>query len=451
MNVFVLLSILSVIALIMLPLFLLKRKGKTQWMIHGLAVILGVALALLVKVFFKENTALLSFSGVVVRVFSDNYMHILQFMAIPTLVFGLSQGIIQSAESKRTGKSILVIGGTVLVTTAVSAIIGYLLTVFFQLKLSALPHTAAVETQAKTLSKLMKGYSAESLTESFTNFLPTNIETFFQSLGERGIFISIVLTLLALASCKRLTRNAVGRESMKGVEGGIRMLSKLIEGISTSLLSVFPYLLPYLVASFLLFLPFSALKGLLPFILVFHVGAALVLICNLALLYSVGVEPLEYLKKALFPLVLSFLTDSTMATYAANVKTQTEKFSVDTRIAHLSGGMGLFMGQNGCGGLFPAMVVTMIALDRGVEVTSLSYFFMLTAMILLSSLFSIYWGGGATTVTLGVLFLFGNLPVESFALLVTASLFVQATRTLLNENGALTAGIYTDRKLKQLK
>ena len=76
-----------------------------------------------------------------------------------------------------------------------------------------------------------------------------------------------------------------------------------------------------------------------------------------------------------------------------NVETQVESLKVPKPIANLSATFGATIGQNGCAGIYPAMLATMIAPTMGVDPLSFSFITGLVAIVAVSS-FGIAGVGG---------------------------------------------------------
>ena len=60
------------------------------------------------------------------------------------------------------------------------------------------------------------------------------------------------------------------------------------------------------------------------------------------------------------------------------------------------GSFGLSIGQNGCAGVYPAMLATIVAPTVGIDVFSLQFILMLVAVVTISSFGVAGVGGGAT-------------------------------------------------------
>jgi L-cystine uptake protein TcyP (sodium:dicarboxylate symporter family) len=92
------------------------------------------------------------------------------------------------------------------------------------------------------------------------------------------------------------------------------------------------------------------------------------------------------------------------------------------------------------------MLAVMIAPTMGVDPMGLSFIAGLVAIVAISSFGIAGVGGGATFAALVVLPAMG-FPVTVAALLISIEPLIDMARTALNVNGAMTAGVITNRML----
>ena len=109
---------------------------------------------------------------------------------------------------------------------------------------------------------------------------------------------------------------------------------------------------------------------------------------------------------------------------------------------------GATIGQNGCAGLYPAMLAVMVAPTVGINPLDPVWIATLVAIVTLSSAGVAGVGGGATFAALIVLPAMG-LPVSLVALLIPVEPLIDMCRTALNVSGAMVAGTVTSQILHQ--
>ena len=123
-----------------------------------------------------------------------------------------------------------------------------------------------------------------------------------------------------------------------------------------------------------------------------------------------------------------------------NIETQRHALGVDSATANFAASFGMSIGQNGCAGIYPAMLATIIAPTVGINVFSPEFVVMLVAVIVVSSFGIAGVGGGATFASLIVLGTLG-LPIEIVGILASVEPLIDMGRTALNVSDSMVAGI----------
>jgi L-cystine uptake protein TcyP (sodium:dicarboxylate symporter family) len=131
-----------------------------------------------------------------------------------------------------------------------------------------------------------------------------------------------------------------------------------------------------------------------------------------------------------------------------SVQTQTKRLGTPEGIANFAASFGSTIGQNGCAGIYPAMLAVMIAPTVGVDPFTISFLLPLLAIITIGSVGVAGVGGGATFAALIVLSAM-DLPVALAGLLISVEPLIDMGRTALNVSGSITAGTVTSRVMGQ--
>jgi L-cystine uptake protein TcyP (sodium:dicarboxylate symporter family) len=211
-------------------------------------------------------------------------------------------------------------------------------------------------------------------------------------------------------------------------------------------ISLTPYGVAALMAKVVAMSSLTDILNLLGFIVASYVAILLMFVVHGLLVGLFGVNPKQYFQKIWPVLTFAFTSRSSAATIPLNVETQINKLNVPPAIANLSASFGATIGQNGCAGIYPAMLAVMVAPTVDVDPMSFSFIVSLVAMITISSFGIAGVGGGATFAALIVLPAMG-LPVTIAALLISIEPLIDMARTALNVSGSMTAGTITHRIL----
>jgi uncharacterized protein len=117
---------------------------------------------------------------------------------------------------------------------------------------------------------------------------------------------------------------------------------------------------------------------------------------HLGLVTGAGLNPLRYVKKILPVLVFAFTLRTSVGSIPMSVRTQTQRLGTPEGIANFAATLGSTIGQNGCAGLYPAMLAVVIAPAVGVDPFSLSFVVQLIAIVTIGLIGVAGVGGGAT-------------------------------------------------------
>ncbi|NAP01039.1 cation:dicarboxylase symporter family transporter, partial [Halomonas sp. MG34] len=172
-------------------------------------------------------------------------------------------------------------------------------------------------------------------------------------------------------------------------------------------------------------------------------------IIHLVLVGVFGLNPMVYLRKVIPVLGFAFTSRSSAGTIPLNIQAQRNSLGVNEGVANMSASFGATMGQNGCAGVYPAMLAVMIAPTVGIDPLDPMFILQLVLIIGISSFGIAGVGGGATFAALIVLSSM-NMPVALAGLLISVEALIDMGRTALNVNGAMVSGTITSRIMKTL-
>jgi L-cystine uptake protein TcyP (sodium:dicarboxylate symporter family) len=167
---------------------------------------------------------------------------------------------------------------------------------------------------------------------------------------------------------------------------------------------------------------------------------------HLLLVGATGLNPLRWVKKVFPVLAFAFSSRTSAGSIPMSVATQTSRLGTPEGIANFAASFGSMMGQNGCGGIYPAMLAVMIAPTVGIDPWSAHFLLPLLAVVTFGSVGVAGVGGGATFAALIVLSAM-NLPVALAGLLISIEPLIDMGRTALNVSGSITAGTLASRVL----
>lgn len=162
------------------------------------------------------------------------------------------------------------------------------------------------------------------------------------------------------------------------------------------------------------------------------------------LLFINCINPLHHYQKIWPVITFAFSSRSSAASIPLSIELQTNKLGIPHSIASFVASFGATMGQNGCAGLYPAMLAVMVAPTVSIDPFQPTWIATLVGVTMLSSIGVAGVGGGATFAALIILPTMG-LPITLVALLISIEPLIDMGRTALNVSGSITAGTLTSR------
>ena len=227
---------------------------------------------------------------------------------------------------------------------------------------------------------------------------------------------------------------------------GIEAVYSIVMAIVTFVLRLTPYGILAIMASTLATSDFAAIWTLGKFLLASYAALITMYLIHLIILGVLGVNPVRYVKKTLEVLIFAFTSRSSAGSLPLNIQTQTQRLGVPEGIANFSATFGLSIGQNGCAGIYPAMLAIMVAPVAHVHI-DFQFVITLIAVVIISSFGVAGVGGGATFASILVLSTL-NLPVALAGVLISIEPLIDMGRTALNVNDSILAGTGTARLTK---
>jgi len=440
----VLISLIGFVALLVI-LVGLARKGLALSTRVLLALVLGLAFGSLLQAFYGSGgdalATVLSWTNLV----GSAYVSLLKVIIMPLILVAMIAGVLRLEVLSTLGR----VGGSVLAvllgTTLIAAMIGGLLAAGFNLSVDGLVEGERELARAAVLVERQDRVADLSVPALLVSFLPTNI--FSDLAGSRPTSIIAVVIFAILIGIAGLRLRAVAPEEGQALKRGIDIAQDWVMHLVRLVIALTPYGVLALMTKVAASSDSQDIWNLLEFIAVSYLAIFLMFGVHGLLVSLTGLSPIAFFKKAFPALVFAFTSRSSAATIPLNIETQVKALGNHPSIASLSASFGATIGQNGCAGIYPAMLAVMIAPSVGLDPLAPEFFLMLMLVVTISSFGIAGVGGGATFAALVVLPTMG-LPVTLVALLISIEPLIDMARTALNVSGSMTAGTLTQRWLK---
>ena len=438
-------------SLVLLGLFLVLLWPLYRWHRSRASLAPAVFAGLLLGVLFggllqlsREWGALPGQVLAWIDVLGDGYVNLLHLLVMPLVLVSILSAVVRVSNTQSLGKISVSVLAVLLGTTAVAALIGVLMAQLFGLSAAGLVEGAREAARVEELGERIGRIEGLAIPEILLAFIPRNI--FLDLTGARDTSVIAVVIFAVLLGLAAL---AVRRENPQHgalIEQFVDVAQNWVMKLVRLIMALTPYGVMALVASLIATSSWADIFNLFSFVVASFVAIALMFLVHGVLLLVNGVSPLHYFAKVWPVLVFAFSSRSSAATIPLNVETQIDELGNSPAIANFSASFGATIGQNGCAGIYPAMLAVMVAVPMGIDVLDPVWLLSLVAVVVISSFGIAGVGGGATFAALVVLPAMG-LPVTIAALLISVEPLIDMARTALNVNGAMTAGTLTQRWL----
>ena len=380
-----------------------------------------------------------------INLVGGGYVRLLQMIVMPLVFVSILSAITRLNQAGSLGKISFSVLSVLLVTTAIAALIGIIMVQVFGLTAEGLvAGERELAAQAKVVGRVDQ-VSNLSIPAMLISFIPKN--PFAELTGANPTSIISTVIFSAFLGVAALSVRKEDQSLGDRIAQGVDTLNKLVMRLVRFVIRLTPYGVFALMIKMAATSKWEDILNLGSFIVASYIAIILMFIVHGVLLGLSGINPITYFKKALPTLSFAFTSRSSAASIPLNIETQTDKLGNNPVVANFSATFGPTIGQNGCAGIYPAMLAVMVAPTVGVDPFTVSYIATLVLVVAISSFGIAGVGGGATFAAIVVLSTL-NLPLELVGLLISIEPLIDMGRTALNVNGAMTAGTLSSKWLK---
>jgi len=290
---------------------------------------------------------------------------------MPLIMVSIIGAILKLKDAASLGKISALTIGTLLATTMVAAAIGILMAKLFGLTAIGLTSSAAEVARGNYLQGSMASANAVSVPSLLLSFVPTN--PFLDLTGARKtstIAIVIFSVFVGLSATGIATKKPLLFASFAYF---VSVAQAVVMRMVTLVLRLTPYGVFALMTAVVAESSYADILKLIGFVVASYCALALMFCVHLGMVSAAGLNPLRYALK-LFPvLAFSFISRSSMGAIPMTVQTQTQRLGTPEGIANFAASFGATIGQNGCAGIYPAMLAVMIAPTVGIDPLTVSF------------------------------------------------------------------------------
>ena len=445
MWVYTLINII-VLFLIIFLLYFMEKKHLNFTVRVLSALILGLLLGFVLRNIY--DTDVITNTMIWYNVVGSGYVRLLQMLVMPLIFISITMALLNIKGDSNIAKMTMIIIAILMITTAISALVGILISKGFGLDASKIQAIVGDYSQgALKYENRLEAFNSKPVPQQLLEIIPTNP---FSALAGGGgsptlsvVFFSAFVGMAALGIKKKKP------EIFDFFRKIMFSLHEIVMRIVSIVMRLTPYGVLALMAKFMATSDLKAFAQLGQFLLASYIAIFIMLIVHSIILMIFGYNSVKYYSKALPTLAFAFSSRTSAGTLPMTVDTLKNKMGISEGVSNLSASLAVTIGQNGCAGIYPAMVVAMIAPTLGINVFEPVFLIKVVIIIAIGSFGIAGVGGGATNaalITLSAL----NFPVELVAILLGIEPLIDMGRTLLNVNDGMITAAATGKICKEV-
>ncbi len=440
--------LINVVVMALLATFLYSMQKKYVKFTKRVFVALGMGVVFggILQMIYGSDSQVVGESIRWFNLLGSGYVNLLQMIVMPLIMVSITSAIINLKSGDSVGKMGGMIIGILVGTTAVAALFGVLASLGFGLSAEGLASGAAEAARTAKLQDMAA--SRQHITSTIVSVIPRN--PFYAITGQGSNATLSVVLFSAFIGISALGLRKKRPDSFELFRAMVNSAHDVVMRMVTMVLRLTPFGVLALMTKVVAGSNIEDILNLIKFVGASYVALIAVFIMHMILVAMAGLNPMTFVKKALPVLTFAFSSRSSAGTIPLNVETQRRKLGISEGVANLSASLGATIGQNGCAGIYPAMLAIMIAATpgSGIEI-NFSFIASLVVVTAVSSFGVAGVGGGATFAALIVLSSLG-LPVGLVGLLISIEPLIDMGRTAVNVSGAMTTGVVTGKLLGQM-
>lgn len=429
---------LIILAFLFFFMSFLKKKKITfsNRMLIGTG--LGVVLGFSVQFFshFNENPTSITWvkeSTKWFSLFGNGFIDLIRMIVIPLIVISIIHIIINMKHDTKIKQLTLYTFVTLFSTVTIATLVGIIVAILFKLGVNSSINAGTSEV-----------IEIKSLVDILRNLIPKNP---VEAMSSSNVIAVVIFSIFVGMGAKKMSK-AFGK-TLESFTNLMEALHKIIISITMTIINLMPYAVIPLLANTIAQRGIKSILDVILFIIALYISVIIMFIIHLILLSIFGYNPITYLKKVFPLLVLAFTARSSLGCLPVTLETL-DAMGGNSSTSTFVASFGATTGMNGCAGIFPGMLIIMVANITGNPI-NLSFLVMTLLVITISSVGIAGVPGTATTsasINLSAVGFGQYFDLTSPILAVDPVL--DMARTMLNVNGVVTTSLIVDKALNQI-
>ncbi len=432
------LSWLIILAFIFIFMFFLKKKhvsfSNRMLTGTGLGVVLGFAIQIIAK--FPENPTEITWINESTKWFSlfgNGFIDLVRMIIVPLIIISIIHIIVTMQQNTKFKQLTIYTLIVLFSTVAIATLVGITMAILFRLGINSTITGGTYEIK-----------EINSIVDILRNLIPKNP---VEAMSNSNVIAVVIFSIFIGMAAKKMSK--AFPKTLDSFNKLIEALHKIIISVTMTIMNLMPYAVVPLLANTIAQRGIQSILDVILFIIALYLAIIVMFIIHLVLLATFGFNPLIYIKKSFPSLILAFTSRSSLGCIPVTIETL-DSMGVNSATSTFVSSFGATTGMNGCAGIFPGMLVIMVANMTGNPI-DLSFLIMSLLVITISSVGIAGVPGTATTsasINLSAVGFGQYFDLTSPILAIDPIL--DMGRTMININGVLTASLIVDKKLGQI-
>ena len=434
--------ILLIFTVLIFGLFQLQRKHISFGKRALLALVVGIVFGLTIQSIYGASSPIVETAMDWINIVGDGFVSLLMMLVIPIVFIAILRAFTSSTFTEGFGKISGIVIGILVATVMISAAVGVGSASLFQLDGIEITEGNEEFEAIQRIEERAADIEGDTLPTMIRNMIPANIFVDFTQERSTSVIAVVIFSVIVGTAYMGVRRKQP--DYAEKFATGVEVIFTIIMRVVTLILRLTPYGILALMLNKAATSDIATFIDLGKFIIASYVAILIMFIVHMLLIRFAGLNPFTYVKKALPVLIFGFSSRSSAGALPLNIETQKRGLGVSNGVADVAGAFSVTIGQNGCAGIYPAMLAVMVAPTVGIDPFTPSFIAMLLIVVAIGSFGVAGVGGGATFASLIVLSTL-NLPIAIVGLLISIEPIIDMARTALNISGGMTAGILTSK------
>lgn len=446
MEIFYTILVLIIFIALLSLLFYMQKKQHSfsKRVLVGLG--LGLVFGALVQLIFKGPwPSVIKIATDWMSIVGSGYVALLRMITIPLIMISILTAILNLETAKGVLKMSLIVIGILVATAFISALIGAGTSVAFGLNAEQIQMSEREEQRGESLEA--QNVDKGTVPQQILKLLPSNPFASMAGQGDSPTIAVVIFTALLGISALGIKNSQ--RSLYDKFREGIAVIHSVVFKLVDMILELTPYGILAIMTKTIATTDFNAILTLIKFIIASYIALILVLVIHAVILIIFKFKPQIFFKKSWPALSFAFTSRTSVGTLPLTIDALKNKLGLSEGISNFAATFGTSIGQNGCAGVYPAMLAVMIVAAQGGNPLNPMFLISVAVISALSSFGIAGVGGGATMASIMVLSALG-LPVALAGVLISVEPLIDMGRTAVNVSGSMVSGLVAGRLTKQI-